>query len=250
MIQIKRVYNEPDKQDGVRILVDRVWPRGLSKKRANIDEWRKELAPSTALRKWFSHDPAKWKGFRERYRKELAESGAIDALKELAQRSRHERSHSCMEQPMSNRTRRWLSRNSPGEVMWRYQAWTKHEEVSTGREESVARAGHERARGNSARSAIAHPCIESYPVARPAEQGRSKRQPRRPQACHRLCRFPKSLSFLCRGFSVDKMIDQYFQKRPDNRNGEQRGEDDEFISEHVLKYSASTDFDKHQGSPS
>jgi uncharacterized protein YeaO (DUF488 family) len=90
MIQIKRVYSESDKHDGFRILVNRVWPRGFNKERANVDEWRKELAPSTALRKWFGHDPAKWAGFRERYRKELAESGGIDALKELAQRSRDE----------------------------------------------------------------------------------------------------------------------------------------------------------------
>jgi uncharacterized protein YeaO (DUF488 family) len=90
MIRIKRVYSEPSARDGVRILVDRVWPRGISKERARIVEWRKELAPSTALRKWFGHDPAKWAGFRERYRKELAESGRIDALRELAKRSRHE----------------------------------------------------------------------------------------------------------------------------------------------------------------
>lgn len=90
MIQVKRVYSEPDRHDGLRILVDRVWPRGLSKERAKVDEWRKELAPSTALRKWFGHQPAKWTGFRERYRKELTESGEIEALKELAQRSRHE----------------------------------------------------------------------------------------------------------------------------------------------------------------
>ena len=90
MIRIKRVYSEPGKQDGLRILVDRVWPRGFSKERARVDEWRKELAPSTALRKWFGHEPAKWTGFRERYRKELAESDGIDTLKELAQRSRHE----------------------------------------------------------------------------------------------------------------------------------------------------------------
>jgi uncharacterized protein YeaO (DUF488 family) len=89
MIQIKRVYSESGKQDGFRILVDRVWPRGFSRERVNVDEWRKELAPSTALRKWFGHDPAKWAGFRERYRKELVESGGIDALKELAQRSHH-----------------------------------------------------------------------------------------------------------------------------------------------------------------
>jgi uncharacterized protein YeaO (DUF488 family) len=89
MIQIKRVYSEPRRQDGVRILVDRVWPRGFSKERAQIDEWRKELAPSTALRKWFGHDPVKWGGFQARYRKELAESEGIESLKALAARARH-----------------------------------------------------------------------------------------------------------------------------------------------------------------
>ena len=90
MIRIKRVYSEPSLEDGVRILIDRIWPRGVSKERARIDTWRKELAPSTALRKWFGHDPARWAGFRERYRKELTESGEIEALRELATRSRHE----------------------------------------------------------------------------------------------------------------------------------------------------------------
>ena len=89
MIHVKRIYSEPHKQDGLRILVDRVWPRGFSKARANIDEWRKELAPSTALRKWFGHDPAKWAGFRARYRKELDGIRRDRALKELATRSRH-----------------------------------------------------------------------------------------------------------------------------------------------------------------
>ena len=88
MIQIKRIYSEPSKRDGLRILVDRIWPRGVSKNEAHIDEWRKELAPSTALRKWFGHDPAKWLDFLTRYRTELTESGGIDALKNLVQRSR------------------------------------------------------------------------------------------------------------------------------------------------------------------
>lgn len=89
-IQIKRIYRNASKRDGVRILVDRVWPRGVSKHDARIDEWRKDLAPSTALRRWFGHDPAKWTGFRTRYRKELAISGGMEALKELTARSRHE----------------------------------------------------------------------------------------------------------------------------------------------------------------
>jgi len=88
MIKIKRVYEEPTAGDGMRILVDRVWPRGISKERARLADWRKDLAPSTPLRKWFGHDPAKWKEFRTRYRTELKRSGQIEALKELAKLSR------------------------------------------------------------------------------------------------------------------------------------------------------------------
>ena len=88
MIKIKRVYEEPSTGDGMRILVDRVWPRGISKERARLADWRKDLAPSTPLRKWFGHDPAKWKEFRNRYRAELKRSGQSDALKDLAKLSR------------------------------------------------------------------------------------------------------------------------------------------------------------------
>ncbi|MEO8341489.1 MAG: DUF488 domain-containing protein [Nitrospirota bacterium] len=70
-IKLKRAYEKPDPNDGVRILVDRLWPRGLTKAKAAIDVWIKEIAPSTELRKWFAHDPKKWKGFRERYHKEI-----------------------------------------------------------------------------------------------------------------------------------------------------------------------------------
>jgi uncharacterized protein YeaO (DUF488 family) len=71
----------------MRILVDRVWPRGISKERARIVEWRKEYAPSTALRKWFGHESAKWTEFRRRYRTELGRSGTTDELKKLARLS-------------------------------------------------------------------------------------------------------------------------------------------------------------------
>jgi uncharacterized protein YeaO (DUF488 family) len=70
-LAIKRVYEEPDKDDGIRILIDRLWPRGLSKEKAHVDLWLKEIAPSTELRKWFAHDPAKWTEFKTRYRAEL-----------------------------------------------------------------------------------------------------------------------------------------------------------------------------------
>ncbi len=90
MIQIKRVYDRPGAQDGMRILVDRVWPRGFSKERVRMTEWRKDLAPSTPLRKWFGHDPAKWSEFRKRYRAELKQSDRLVALKTLAQLSRRQ----------------------------------------------------------------------------------------------------------------------------------------------------------------
>lgn len=70
-IKIKRVYEQPSDSDGGRILVDRLWPRGLTKEKAHVDLWLKEIAPSTELRQWFGHDPERWKGFRERYKKEL-----------------------------------------------------------------------------------------------------------------------------------------------------------------------------------
>ena len=85
MIHLKRVYEEPSPKDGLRILVDRLWPRGLTKERAAVDLWLKDVSPSTELRKWFGHDPAKWRQFQIRYRKELREKK--DALNLLKQKS-------------------------------------------------------------------------------------------------------------------------------------------------------------------
>ncbi|PYJ58742.1 MAG: hypothetical protein DME74_13850 [Verrucomicrobia bacterium] len=70
-VRVKRVYDQPAKADGYRMLVDRLWPRGLKKSEARIDEWLREIAPSTALRKWFKHDPDKWKEFKKKYSAEL-----------------------------------------------------------------------------------------------------------------------------------------------------------------------------------
>jgi uncharacterized protein YeaO (DUF488 family) len=82
-IQIKRVYEKPDANDGFRILVDRLWPRGLTKEKAAADLWLKDIAPSTELRKWFNHDPEKWKEFQKKYQKELKENKeAVSVLKE------------------------------------------------------------------------------------------------------------------------------------------------------------------------
>ena len=75
MIRIRRAYDPPAKEDGARILVDRLWPRGLTKERARVDLWLKELAPSTELREEFHHDPARWEEFRRRYREELTANG-------------------------------------------------------------------------------------------------------------------------------------------------------------------------------
>ncbi len=86
MIHLKRVYETPSSKDGLRILVDRLWPRGLTKERAAVGLWLKEVAPSTELRKWFGHDPAKWREFQLRYRKELREQR--DAIELLKQKSK------------------------------------------------------------------------------------------------------------------------------------------------------------------
>ena len=73
-IEIKRVYEKPSERDGMRILVDRLWPRGLTKEKAAIDLWLKEIAPTTELRKWFAHDPKKWIEFKKKYLQELKEN--------------------------------------------------------------------------------------------------------------------------------------------------------------------------------
>ncbi len=76
-IRLKRVYEAPDEADGTRILVERLWPRGLTKERAAIDLWTKEVAPSTELRRWYGHDPDKWEEFRRRYRADLDAMGEL-----------------------------------------------------------------------------------------------------------------------------------------------------------------------------
>lgn len=82
-VALKRVYAEPSPQDGTRVLVDRLWPRGLKKEDAALDAWLKDLAPSEELRKWFHAHPQQWSKFRERYLKELANPAAHDALQKL-----------------------------------------------------------------------------------------------------------------------------------------------------------------------
>ena len=82
-IKIKRVYEKPEKEDGFRILVDRLWPRGFTKEKAAIDLWLKEIAPGTELRKWFNHDPEKWAEFKRRYLHVLKENKkSVSILKE------------------------------------------------------------------------------------------------------------------------------------------------------------------------
>lgn len=83
MIKLKRVYEKPLKEDGFRILVERLWPRGFTKERAAVDLWLKDIAPSSELRKWFGHDPIKWKEFCKRYHAELMRNeDLINFLKE------------------------------------------------------------------------------------------------------------------------------------------------------------------------
>jgi uncharacterized protein YeaO (DUF488 family) len=83
MITLKRIYEDPSPTDGFRVLVERLWPRGVSKERAAVDLWLKDVAPSPELRKWFGHDPARWEQLQKRYREELrSRRDAIQALKE------------------------------------------------------------------------------------------------------------------------------------------------------------------------
>ncbi|HMM82264.1 MAG TPA: DUF488 domain-containing protein [Terrimesophilobacter sp.] len=83
-VRIKRVYEDPSDDDGYRVLVDRVWPRGVSKERAKLNVWLKEVAPTTELRQWFHHEEPKWPEFRKRYRAELDRNPAIEELRTIA----------------------------------------------------------------------------------------------------------------------------------------------------------------------
>jgi len=88
-IRLKRAYEEPAAADGTRVLIDRLWPRGVTKAEAAIDHWFRDLAPSTGLRKWFGHDPARWDEFRRRYTAELAEHRQqINEILRMAARGR------------------------------------------------------------------------------------------------------------------------------------------------------------------
>lgn len=88
MVTIKRAYERASKQDGIRILVDRLWPRGLTRRAAAIDTWAKDLSPSEALRRWFGHDPGRWPEFRRRFRREQRGSARLAALARQALRRR------------------------------------------------------------------------------------------------------------------------------------------------------------------
>ncbi|HPW68697.1 MAG: DUF488 domain-containing protein [Desulfomonilia bacterium] len=102
-IRIKRAYEDPDETDGLRILVDRLWPRGISKTKAKIDLWLKDLAPSNELRSWYGHDPEKWPEFRSRYFAEL--DGSPDQVGELLGHARKETVtlvYSSREQQLNN----------------------------------------------------------------------------------------------------------------------------------------------------
>ncbi|MFT9019414.1 DUF488 domain-containing protein [Acetobacter malorum] len=86
-LQVRRIYDPPLPTDGTRVLVDRLWPRGISKERAALDLWLKDIAPSTELRQWFGHDPARWNGFCQRYRAELDTNPAcVEQLEALARK--------------------------------------------------------------------------------------------------------------------------------------------------------------------
>lgn len=90
-LSIKYVRDPVSPEDGQRILIDRLWPRGVSKERAALSEWLRDLAPSTELRQWFGHDPGRWGQFRQRYRRELADRGQLEVLRDLRDRSRREK---------------------------------------------------------------------------------------------------------------------------------------------------------------
>ena len=90
-VRVRRIYEDPAEDDGIRVLVDRRWPRGVSKTRAGLDEWCTQVAPSDRLRKWYGHDPNKFEAFVSRYREELEEPDRASALRHLRHMAAHDR---------------------------------------------------------------------------------------------------------------------------------------------------------------
>ena len=88
-IHIKRIYEDPSPADGFRVLVDRLWPRGISKEKAQLDHWEKEIAPSDELRKWFGHDVARWSEFQKKYTEELNKNPAVAPFIDLLKSQQH-----------------------------------------------------------------------------------------------------------------------------------------------------------------
>jgi len=103
VIKIKRVYDPPSEEDGFRILVDKLWPRGVSKEKANVDLWLREIAPSDDLRKWFSHDPKKWEEFKRKYERELKDKQNC-FIKSNKQKKKKEPLLFSIQQKMKNTT--------------------------------------------------------------------------------------------------------------------------------------------------
>lgn len=102
-ILVKRVYEAPAASDGLRILVDRLWPRGLTKEKAQIAQWMKAVSPSSELRQWYGHDPAKWLEFQQRYARELAqETEAVEALKTMTRQEVVTLVYSSQERELNN----------------------------------------------------------------------------------------------------------------------------------------------------
>jgi uncharacterized protein YeaO (DUF488 family) len=115
-IKIKRVYERPDKEDGRRVLVDRLWPRGLSKEKAEVDEWMKDIAPSDELRKWFAHREDRWATFRNRYLEELQRNRPqLERLLGMCERGTVTLVFAARNEQYNNARviREWLERNSP-----------------------------------------------------------------------------------------------------------------------------------------
>jgi uncharacterized protein YeaO (DUF488 family) len=102
-IRTKRVYDPPEKSDGYRVLVDRLWPRGISREKARVDEWLKEIAPSSELRNWYGHDPEKWKEFKSRYFRELGRNRpAVGALRKQVKKGKTTLLYASREREINN----------------------------------------------------------------------------------------------------------------------------------------------------
>ena len=172
MIQVKRIYNQSQKKEGYRILVDRLWPRGVSKYKAKVDLWLRDIAPSEGLRKWFSHDPAKWKDFQIQYTKELKQRpGPLNLIEQIEKEKGVKLSHTDLLLALTSRV---LVKHPKMNASWAGNGIKKNPAVNIGMAVAVPDGVVSAVIPNSGTASLAEVAVQRRDLAERAKANKLK----------------------------------------------------------------------------